>query len=1499
MPDRIEETADVILGSVFDHNEGVLEVSGNERTLPVFTRTYTPNPPDATVRTANKPAANVLTPAPPAQNSFTPAAPVDSSTSVDSYSDISTWTAILGSNPSPTSGEVRVFNSNGAYNAAISNTDSNGTNQVTALQAAVGQRIRLYKDDDNFAVADLNSANPGSSSGVTLNLLNYVVTGSFSSGDAITVQTITTTTTTVRATPDSTLASGATWNWNTDATFAIGDIGYFGSVFSISETDGGGTDRTSALASALSIGQYIRIKADDDNFFEFRLTSISDAISTRLPIGIANDQTVGSLADGDDVTIEIFEPDTVVAPPDSIIGGSESVTWQYYGADSGQTFAAGHIRLSDGGVDFIISDVDSAGTNHQTELGALGASHYIRLKVDNFNYIEFHATAEINYQNNRYFVTYDNMSTVGTVNNGDSVYIAVFDPTVTAALPDSELQGGWGWNETTAGTGEIFVAQNGANTQIATTDATNTNRVTELATEIHNQDYLRIKRDDSNYVEIRVDGLFFETTHLDIVTGDRTEVGTISAGDAVIIETFDRTYTYDSGDSIIGNGALWSNATGSVDYVEADQQIFIALSDSGGTDYTDAVTAAIVEENYIRVKDDGLERYLEFRVVSAQVAGPAIVADMANITVFGGGLGTEADLTIEVYDRTTVINESFPTGGFDWQNASGDYLAGTDIFLSATDDAGLETYFAANTFDASNNYYYYDASTGAVRRITNVTTTVETTYDSVEVSDSDLSWGTFAQGSDSRPLPFGSQGSVVAAEGYDPPDSPRWRGSWNDIVLDGASDVRFGDYWFGIIFDAVILTIRDGDISTAAAIPDTTNFAPDIINSQSQLNMFQILVSHGSGSARWVGATELGTYFASNTYDANNTYYFIQSNTLRRLTSIETDTVYTFTKSDVSDADFNSLSYAGVYANDAAAGTQPDNSIYYNSTDNVFRTNDLVIPVAQPAELEGDDHNLFELEDDPVGSTPNIMLLGVITPTFTDDTLHLYPRFSVTARVALRRAAGTDGTAGTSLVRMQYRVGSSGAWTGFGDTTLNYDDYYIQDFTAVLDPTGIQLTSGTSITFRLTANNTPIRIYAQDIDFEVHYIARTARQVQQEIETDLILNDDRSVDWKSYDLSEDNTGSGVRFSTQPFGITGATHDVVSAVSANPDSADSAWYDWYMGGLQVDDLLLTYDMVLNNVEIVNLITDNPLAEKTATIAFEGRRNGDNWFPFIEVTRTFTTDVNFTIHLPSTTDQLINGDTIQYRLRIAIPNANIVHIARTNLNYSYTADYFAQVVRQILDENGVFNTLGIDPASTTETQIRQLIADWAESDNTSAIPASKLTNAPGGTVVVGNPSGAGTTDLTKLQVGNTIYSIDAASASADVLGAAWLTSAAFANGDLEATGTLAWTVASGAPSGVQDGANTTCILPATRPNRVFGWAVRLLDSSNALVDEAIVASYPGVSDVIEYGLKRDADTSVFFTMTDAGTATVVPTITVTAENSDNGLTGHYLMILPLTI
>lgn len=130
----------------------------------------------------------------------------------------------------------------------------------------------------------------------------------------------------------------------------------------------------------------------------------------------------------------------------------------------------------------------------------------------------------------------------------------------------------------------------------------------------------------------------------------------------------------------------------------------------------------------------------------------------------------------------------------------------------------------------------------------------------------------------------------------------------------------------------------------------------------------------------------------------------------------------------------------------------------------------------------------------------------------------------------------------------------------------------------------------------------------------------------------------------------------------------------------------------------------------------------------------------------------------------------------------------------------------------------------------------------------------------------------------------------------VGDAWLTSDAIVDGDIGESDTLNWTPATDAPTGVADGANTKCTIPRTPPtDATFGWRADLYDSSDVLV-AAVSQMWGRESDDLIYYLKLDSTSYVSFKLQDVGTTTLVPTFTFTIENTDNGLTDHYITISP---
>ena len=156
------------------------------------------------------------------------------------------------------------------------------------------------------------------------------------------------------------------------------------------------------------------------------------------------------------------------------------------------------------------------------------------------------------------------------------------------------------------------------------------------------------------------------------------------------------------------------------------------------------------------------------------------------------------------------------------------------------------------------------------------------------------------------------------------------------------------------------------------------------------------------------------------------------------------------------------------------------------------------------------------------------------------------------------------------------------------------------------------------------------------------------------------------------------------------------------------------------------------------------------------------------------------------------------------------------------------------------------------------------------------------------------------------GSTSWQILASTVDSDVstpVGARWIYSADFADGDLESTGTLAWTAESGAPSGVANvsGTNTQCTLQKAKDmaNGIAFLRVQLRDGddTDALIDQITLT---GPSPDIAHRLYADNDEYVDVVYELAGSDSVTPTVTVTTnQTSSNTLTGMFLEIRPFSI
>lgn len=185
--------------------------------------------------------------------------------------------------------------------------------------------------------------------------------------------------------------------------------------------------------------------------------------------------------------------------------------------------------------------------------------------------------------------------------------------------------------------------------------------------------------------------------------------------------------------------------------------------------------------------------------------------------------------------------------------------------------------------------------------------------------------------------------------------------------------------------------------------------------------------------------------------------------------------------------------------------------------------------------------------------------------------------------------------------------------------------------------------------------------------------------------------------------------------------------------------------------------------------------------------------------------------------------------------------------------------------------------IDDSTQTGVSLTPLTSTDADLPGAS-IPLALNTTPPGPGVVT---------------IATLVEYLQAAIASS-VVGDTWLTSAAIVDGDLLESGSLEWTVAADAPTGVADGENTKCTIPLLPPDTAtFGWRVALYDSSDTVVD-VVMGMWRSASEDIDYFLKLDSTSYVTFRLEDIGTDTLVPTFTFSIENTDNGLTGYYITI-----
>ena len=165
------------------------------------------------------------------------------------------------------------------------------------------------------------------------------------------------------------------------------------------------------------------------------------------------------------------------------------------------------------------------------------------------------------------------------------------------------------------------------------------------------------------------------------------------------------------------------------DLTEGESLSLDLREDLDELDDTDFPALSVWSQLLIDSASAGFQKYSEGGYEKEDIGD----SDLADNRIWHGVYATNGDAGTPfengVYYNIAELDLVYAVaivGGFQWTivSAPSSFLvshgSGSAIWLTATTDAELDTYFTSNTYNADNSYYHYDSVSETVRRITDV-----------------------------------------------------------------------------------------------------------------------------------------------------------------------------------------------------------------------------------------------------------------------------------------------------------------------------------------------------------------------------------------------------------------------------------------------------------------------------------------------------------------------------------------------------------------------------------------------------------------------------------------------------------------------------------------------------------------------------------------------------------------------------------------------------------
>ena len=326
----------------------------------------------------------------------------------------------------------------------------------------------------------------------------------------------------------------------TDSFPLIGDvidvIKWTSTYVQISDLDDSGATDYGGLLAGISVGKWLVLRKDDDNYVAGMLTSVYQYSKHVAYNGTF--AATGTVSAGDDVSVQVY--DAVGTTMESEIG-SPTDFWNYR---DDSALSPGEIAYISSANAIAVYDTNASGNDYETELDAIAADRWVVVRKDADNYLVGQLTSVTDFGSggNATSLNFDSVTTVGTIADGDNLHIEIYGGTSAPILIPETVEAVWARNSTTPASGQFEIPTSNDVARIHHTDKAGTDYETILEA-IEVGKWVFLKKDNSNYAYAKITSITEQTDYAEL-NGTWTTTGTIANTDEVTVCVFTAATTF-------------------------------------------------------------------------------------------------------------------------------------------------------------------------------------------------------------------------------------------------------------------------------------------------------------------------------------------------------------------------------------------------------------------------------------------------------------------------------------------------------------------------------------------------------------------------------------------------------------------------------------------------------------------------------------------------------------------------------------------------------------------------------------------------------------------------------------------------------------------------------------------------------------------------------------------------------------------------------------------